>query len=117
MPTKGYRKGISDTKEPLPHFVRTRLSEKEFRSLVAEASSRSATISSLTRSVLVAHGKGQRAALPHARGSTNELIRQFARVGNNLNQLARQANIGLVAVPAEDIRRCLDTINALARGM
>ncbi len=117
MPTKGYRKGISDNKEPLPHFVRTRLSEKEFVDLVEEAASRSATISSLARSVLVAHGKGQRAQLPHARGPSSELIRQFTRVGNNLNQLARQANVGLVAVPAEEIRRCLDTINTLARNV
>jgi len=117
MPTKGYRKGISDSKVPLPRFVRTRLSEKEFENLITEAASRSATISSLTRSVLLAHAKGQRAALPQSRGPSNELIRQFARVGNNLNQLARQANVGLVAVPAEDIRRCIDTINALARSM
>ncbi|WP_423415866.1 MobC family plasmid mobilization relaxosome protein [Hyphomicrobium sp. B1] len=115
MPTKGYRKGLSDHKEPLPRFVRTRLSELEFKQLAAEAVSRSATISSLARAVLIAHGKGQRAELPHARGPSNELIRQLTRVGNNLNQLARQANAGTVAVPADDIRRCLDTINTLAR--
>ena len=38
---------------------------------------------------------------------------EVARIGNNLNQLARQANLGLVAVPAEEIERCLTGLNAL----
>lgn len=116
MPTKGYRKGISDTKEPLPRFVRTRLSEKEFQDLAADAASRATTISGLARTLLVAHLTGQRAALPH-RNANAAVIRELARVGNNLNQLARQANSGMVPVPADDVRRALDTINTLTRNL
>ena len=38
-----------------------------------------------------------------------------SRLSSNLNQLARQANAGLVPVNAAEIRACLDIINALAR--
>lgn len=115
MPTRGYRKGVTDDKEPLPHFVRTRLSNNEFAKLNTEASSRSLTVSHLTRAVLRAHLKATRAELPQARGLSTGLLREFARIGNNLNQLARQANVGMVAVPTDELRACIDRINSLAR--
>lgn len=114
MPARGYRKGLSDSKEPLPHFVRTRLSDREFDALAIDASSRGLTHARLTRAVLSAYLANQRAALPHSR-ATADLVRQFARIGNNLNQLARQANNGLVAVSADEITRCLSTINTLVQ--
>ncbi|MDQ8699272.1 plasmid mobilization relaxosome protein MobC [Hyphomicrobium sp. LHD-15] len=117
MPTRGYRKGQSDSKEPLPRFVRTRLSDQDYAALNAEAVSRSVKIANLTRAVLAAHLKRQRAELPHPRGLESGLLREFSRIGNNLNQLARQANVGLVAVPADEVRACIDRINALARTM
>lgn len=115
MPTRGYRKGAADNKEPLPNFVRTRLSDKEFAKLNTEASSRSVTVSHLTRAVLRAHLQSTRAELPQARGLSAGLLREFSRIGNNLNQLARQANVGLVAVPADEVRACINRINNLAR--
>jgi hypothetical protein len=113
MPRRGYRKGVSDGKEPLPHFVRTRLSEKDFALFREEARARASGHSDLARAVLVAHVRNQRAELARPRGPAHELIREVARIGNNLNQLARQANLGLVAVPAEEIERCLTGLNAL----
>lgn len=115
MPRRGYRKGLDDAKEPLPCYVRTRLSEISFAALSSEAASRGITTSALTRAIVVAHLEAQRAELPHRRGTKAALLRQFIRIGNNLNQLARQANAGLIAIDAEELRACLDRINALAR--
>lgn len=115
MPTRGYRKGHSDTKVPMPRFVRTRLSDHDFALFTSEASSRDVTVSDFARAILTAHLKKQRAELPHPRGLSNDLLRQFARIGNNLNQLARQANAGMVGIPAEELRCCIDTLNSIAR--
>lgn len=115
MPRRGYRKGVDDGKEPLPRNVRTRLSDETFAALSAEASARGVTISELARLITTAHLKAQRAELPHRQGTDAALLRQFVRIGNNLNQLARQANAGLVPVGADELRTCLDRINALAR--
>lgn len=114
MPRRGYRKGLDDSKEPLPCYVRTRLSEVSFATLKAEASARGITRSALARMIVTAHLKTQRAELPHRRENA-ALLRQFVRIGNNLNQLARQANSGMVTVSANELRACLDRINALAR--
>ncbi|MBS0234250.1 MAG: plasmid mobilization relaxosome protein MobC [Proteobacteria bacterium] len=62
----------------------------------------------------MAHLNKQRAELARPRSASNELVREFRRIGNNLNQLARQANLGLVAVSAEEIARCIAGLNALA---
>lgn len=117
MPRRGYRKGLHDAKEPLPRYVRSRLSDASFVAISAEASARGITVSALARLVLTAHLAAQRAELPHRRGVDAALLRQFIRIGNNLNQLARQANAGLVAVGADEVRACLDRINALARAL
>jgi hypothetical protein len=115
MPRRGYRKGLHDAKAPLPRYVRTRLTDETFAALSAEASSRGITMSALARLIMLAHAAAQRAELPHRRGTDAALLRQFVRIGNNLNQLARQANAGVVPVSAEDLRACLDRINHLAR--
>lgn len=115
MPRRGYRKGLDDAKESLPCYVRTCLFEASFAALSAEASSRNLTLSALTRLILTAHLNAQRAELPRRRGTDAALLRQLIRIGNNLNQLARQANAGLVAVSADELRACLDRINTLAR--
>ena len=113
MPRRGYRKGLHDAKAPLPRYVRTRLSEEAFAALSAEASSRGITMSALTRLIVVAHNTAQRAELPHRHGTEAALLRQFIRIGNNLNQLARQANAGLVPVGTDELRACLDRIKCL----
>lgn len=84
MPTRGYRKGLSDSREPLTRFVRMRLSDRDYAQLVQKAKARSMTLSKLTRTILGAHVTGQRVKLPHA-NHTSALLRELARIGNNLN--------------------------------
>lgn len=115
MPRRGYRKGLSDSKEPLARFVRTRLSEREFCRLMEEGASRGVTTSKLVRSVVSAHLNGQRMEAAQRWGVTADLVRQLARIGNNLNQLARQANVGLVGVSADELRACTARLNELVR--
>lgn len=92
MPPRGYRKGISDTKVPTPCSVRTHVSEREFRALATEAKLRGMTVSKFVRSVLHGHLTGSRAQIPHPKVSPEALL-HLARAGNNLNQVARQANL------------------------
>ncbi len=115
MPTRGYRKGVADDKEPLPRQVYTRTSTELHDRLQAEADSRSVPVSVVVRAVLEAHANQTRTQLPHPRGLTDDVLRQFVRIGNNLNQLARQANSGVVTVPAAELRQCLESLNRLAR--
>ena len=58
MPARGYRKGTSDAKEPLPHHMYTRLSVAAYQALNAESESRAITVSELVRIVLAAHLNG-----------------------------------------------------------
>lgn len=114
MPRRGYRKGLNDAKVGRPHYARARLSDKEHAALAADARARAITISALVRRLIAAHLTRQRAQLPH-QDHLAPLLRELARIGNNLNQLARQANAGLVPVSAEELRTCLANINDMAR--
>ena len=107
MPTRGYRKGISDAKVPVPRSVRTHIAAREHAALLREADLRCLTLSKLLRSLVRAHIAGSRAELPQPRGASSALLREITRIGNNLNQLARQANAGMVAVSADEIREVL----------
>ena len=91
------------------------MTDSDHQSLSAEATARTMTVSRLTRAVITAHIRKQRAELPQARGMSAAALRELTRIGNNLNQLTRQANTGFVAVAATDLRACLDQINAAAR--
>lgn len=95
-----------------PRFLKARLSEDDHQAMLRMASARGIKVSRLTRSILKAHLKNAPVSLPHPRGITDELVHQFARIGNNLNQLAHQANMGYVAVSAEEIRTCISIINS-----
>jgi hypothetical protein len=110
MPSRGYRKGISDSKAPLAQFVRSRLTSDEYSWLSAEADNRSITLSKLIRIILAAHLKGQRAELPHPRAIPAAALRELNRTGNNLNQLAKQANTGMVPVNAAELRAVLASV-------
>lgn len=115
MPSRGYRKGVNDTEEPLPRQVYTRTSEHDHLALTREAASRAITVSDLVRALVRSHLTDGRVELPHPRGASCEALRELARIGNNLNQLTRQANTGLVTVAAGELRRCLDEVNAAAQ--
>lgn len=114
MPRRGYRKGVNDAGIPVVQFVRTRLTAEEYAKLAAAAASRAVTKSKFVRAVLIGHMGSQRVALPNDRSREDRLLQHIARIGNNLNQLARQANAGLVAVSAVEIRQCLDALNRVA---
>lgn len=114
MPRLGYRKGIDDEKEPLQKPFPLRLTKPVQDSLKAEAAARNLTVAQLTRSLLAAHAKAERASLPHKKGPTKQALHQLARIGNNLNQLARQANAGYVGVSEVEIRAALDVVNQAA---
>lgn len=114
MPRLGYRKGIDDKKEPLQKPFPLRLPKSVQDSIKAEAEARSLTMAELTRKLLAAHAKTDRAALPHKKGPTRQIIHQLARIGNNLNQLARQANAGYVGVSEVEIRATLAVVNQVA---
>lgn len=114
MPRRGYRKGVDDEAQPLCRYVRSRVTDGEYRSLVAEAASRSLTHSKLVRAVLVGHLNNARVSLPQDRSRQDEILRQITRIGNNLNQLARQANAGKVPVSAAELERCLLTLTRMA---
>lgn len=63
-----------------------------------QADDRSLTMSKLLRLIVQANINGTRLKAPHRSGASREVIRQFTRVGNNLNQIARQVNTGKVQV-------------------
>lgn len=116
MPTRGYRKGISDSKEPVPHSVRTHISAKERAALAKESDDRAIPMSKLLRALVTAHVTNSRAELPHPRRVHSEALRELCRSGNNLNQLARQANTGIVQINPRELRAVLDNVlNAVQR--
>jgi hypothetical protein len=94
MPSRGYRKGVSDSKVALPREI---------------------TVARYLRALVEAHLRGGRTQVPQARANQHALIRQLARVGNNLNQLVRQAHAGIVPVRPEELQVCLANLNALVR--
>lgn len=93
MPSRGYRKGVSDSKVPKPELLRTRVSQVTRQALEVEAASRCITLSRLIGAILQAHVRKTRMELPQQRGLSSAALRELARIGNNLNQIARQANV------------------------
>jgi hypothetical protein len=115
MPSRGYRKRVSDAKVALPCTVRTRLPTAIHEKLTTEADEREVTVARYLRAVVEAHLSQQRTKLPQARAHHHALLRQLARVGNNLNQLTRQAHAGIVPVKPEEVQTCLANLNEIAR--
>lgn len=115
MPTRGYRKGISDTKRPTSRSIRTHITEAEFGFMKQESSSRSITLSKLLRALIHAHVTNSRVELPHPRATNAEALRELTRIGNNLNQLTRQANTGVVPIGAQELRRVLAAVLGAAQ--
>ena len=111
MPRRGYRKGISDTKVPLGRRIHTRLPEPLHAQLKADARTRGVDAAKILRELARTHYTGQRLELPHARGPLSVIGRDLARLGNNLNQIAREANRMRLALLETDARRCIAAIN------
>lgn len=111
MARRSVRRADKEERVVKPRFLKARLSEHDHAAMQKMASERGIKVSRLTRTILKAHLSNAPVSLPRPRGLTDELVHQLARIGNNLNQLAHQANAGYVAVPAEEIRSCIAAIN------
>lgn len=114
MPSRGYRKGISDAKRPRPHVIKSRTATSTYQALHAEAQQRAMTFSELIDAILDAHTRHQRPELPHPRGLTTEALRELARQGNNVNQIAHQANAFRLPHIQDKALQALDAINRAA---
>lgn len=115
MPSKGYRKGVSDREAPLPRQVYFRIAVDAYEELIAETAERSLTVSRLLRHVVEAHLAGQRAELPQ-RQTNAATLRELCRIGNNLNQVAHQANVmNLHLIEAEARRTLAAVMDAVKR--
>lgn len=113
MPSRQTRKHRC-TREVLSKFVRSRVTEAEHRQLLDQSGNRNVTVSDFVRAVIVAHLNGHRAELPQ-QSRNDALVRELARIGNNLNQLARQANTGRVPVAMDELLSCIAAVNGIAR--
>jgi len=113
MPSRGYRKGVSDTKVPLGRRIHTRLPDAIHAALMGEAASRSTNAAKVLRELATARYTGQRLALPHHRAATRDAVYQFERIGQNLNQIARQGNLMRLHLVEADARRAIVRIHAL----
>jgi hypothetical protein len=107
MPAKGYRKT-----QLLDRQVYVRYPTPEFDQLRQDARDRSMKVSKLVRALTAAYYKRQRPELKQARGHAAGVLRELNRIGNNINQLARMANIGLVTVPERELRQQLANLVA-----
>jgi hypothetical protein len=115
MPTRGYRKGISDTKTAAPKRVHTRLPARTHAALIADSISRHCTASAILRALVVAYYTSSRVDLPQARGPSSAAIRELTRIGNNLNQLTREAHTMRLHLLEQDVRRCLALVAEVVR--
>ncbi len=112
MPSRGYRKGVSDNRQPVPCSIRTHITAAEKRRLASDAKTRSLTLSKLLRALVRGHLNNQRAELPHPNSTNGNALRELTRIGNNLNQLARQANTGMVPLGEAELKRVLAAVLA-----
>lgn len=112
MPRRGYRKGISDAKKARPAYARSRITTDQLARLNDEADARCVTISILIAHLIDAHQRKAPAELPH-RAINTELIRELCREGNNLNQIAHQAQLSRLPLLEAEARAVITAINAL----
>lgn len=110
MPHQGHRKPL-----PLVRQVYFRVSERQYDQLREEAALRSCTVSGLLQGIVAGHCYHQAPTLPPPHAHQAALTRELARIGNNLNQLARQANTGAFPIDPAELRACLDANLAVLR--
>ncbi len=93
------------------HFIKVRVTEAEFADFRARASEAGMTVSDLVRLRLTGYRVRQS-------DSDRDRLRHLARIGSNVNQLARWANSRKAAAPALEIvlwlARLVDGINRIA---
>ncbi len=113
MPRRGYRKGQSDSKEPRPHVIKSRATDRTFWALHDEAASRSMTFSALVAEILDAYRDKRREQLPTPRAAQKGALLVLERLANNVNQIARQANLMRLHLVEADARRLLARLHAV----
>jgi NRPS condensation-like uncharacterized protein len=93
------------------HFIKVRVTETEFADFRARASEAGMTVSDLVRFRLTGYRVRQT-------DSDKDKLRHLARIGSNVNQLARWANSRKAAAPALEVAlwlsRLVDGINDVA---
>jgi hypothetical protein len=119
MPAKGTRK-----RNPLDHLVKTRLTSDQADALVELAKSCQMTQARYVRQLIegalngaLQYPKPRRRDFrerEHLARAINALGLQAKKLGNNVNQLARQANTGLVPVERSEIVYTLNQLQLLA---
>ena len=121
MPRQGFRKP-----EPLDQRLKVNLTAAEYAAIADRADRAGMTTSAYVRQ-LIAIDLGQAASAPKPRGDrrTLELLSevhmlamQVKRIGVNVNQMARQANTGLVPLTAAEMRVMQSQVaNAMERAI
>ncbi len=93
------------------HFIKVRVTETEFAEFRARAGEAGMTVSDLVRLRLTGYRVRQS-------DSDKDRLRHLARIGSNVNQLARWANSRKAAAPALEVvlwlSRLIDEINRIA---
>jgi hypothetical protein len=112
MPARGYRKGLSDNKTPAPRRIHTRLANEIYARLMADAAGRSLPASRIIRAIVTGFYTGRRPELPQDKGASHAAIRQLARIGNNLNQIAREAHLMRLHLLEARATATIERINA-----
>ncbi|MCB1512757.1 MAG: plasmid mobilization relaxosome protein MobC [Hyphomicrobiaceae bacterium] len=115
MPTRGYRKGVSDEKQPLVRDLRARVTARTYDAFSALSLARGVTQARLLRAIVKAHVIGARAEIPQPRSFSADDMRELRRIGNNVNQIAHQANLMRLHLVEERALACLDALEGLAR--
>lgn len=111
MPAYGYRKGVSDDREPLPVSARTRLPLRLHHVLREDARQRCLTVSRLMRAILEQHYGNRPLPRPRSSAPAYAIARELNRIGVNLNQLTHTAHIARL-VPKERMLGVLSQIEA-----
>lgn len=114
MPSRGYRKGISDDKQASPKRVHTRLPNDVHAALMADARARHTSACDILRALAIAHTHGARLQLPHPRVNKAAHV-TLNRIGNNVNQLAKQAHLARLPLLEADARACLAVLTETLR--
>lgn len=117
MPRRGYRKGVMDGKVPRPHVIKSRTGTGTYHRLHHEATVRSMTFSALVAAILDAHAAHTRLSLPHPRPIPDADRRQLDRIGNNVNQIAHQANLMRLPHIQKQAQAVLAKLETLLDGM
>lgn len=80
-----------------------------------EATARNLTFSRLLFEIVKAHQAGTRLEAPQARMVDAELKRDICRIGNNVNQIAKQSNEMKLHLIKRKAEMALDELTAAAR--